>query len=160
MERGIFMKRAINYPFSQVKILPGDMLYSPIGRSTYFVGHIVIIGSDYLVKESLPTRPSGYSTKIEHFWKRHRLGDTITLLRSSKGSLEAANWATRFVGDVKKYHLGNYNINNITKNYCSKFVVQAYYHGANVKLMDNVNCFLSPQYLRRSPYLERVAIFK
>src|SRR5690625_4945132 len=108
------------YPYSQVPILPGDILYSPIGRSTYFVGHTVIIGTDFLVKESLPTRPSGYSTTIEHFWNRHRFGDTITLLRSAEGSLKASEWATRFVGDVKKYHLGNYNINNITKNYCSK----------------------------------------
>jgi|SRR5690625_4097720 len=154
------MKNVINYPFSLVKILPGDILYSPIGRSTYFVGHTVIIGTDFLVKESLPTRPSGYSTTIKHFWNRHRFGDTITLLRSAEGSLKASEWATRFVGDVKKYHLGNYNINNITKNYCSKFVVQAYFHGANVKLTNNVNRFISPQYLRNSPYLEQVAIFK
>jgi len=148
------------YPHSQVTMLPGDILYSPIGKSTYFVGHIVIIGADLHVKESLPTNPSGHSATIEQFWQRHRMGDTITLFRSIIGSKLAAKWAQTYVKDVKKYYLGNHDINNITQNYCSKFVMQAYYFGANIELGNRLDRLITPQALIRSPLLRKLVIFK
>jgi len=155
-----FIVKLKTYPYSHLPMQPGDILYSPIGRSIYFVGHTVIIGTDLHIKESLPSRPSGNSLSIEAFWGRHNAGDTITLLRATEGWVTAAKWATDHVGDVKEYHLGNYNIDHLAKNYCSKFVVQAYYHGANIKLASKINRFITPQYLRRSPNLKRIALFK
>lgn len=154
------MNQMKTYPYSHLSMKPGDILYSPIGRSTYFVGHTVIIGTDLQVKESLPRRPSGNSLSIETFWSRHNKGDMITLLRAKEGQLAAAKWATDYVQAVKSYHLGNYDIQNLAKNYCSKFVVQAYYFGANIKLASKLNRFIPPQYLRYSLNLKRIALFQ
>lgn len=39
------------YPHTNIAIHHGDLLYSSIGKSTYFVGHSVIVGTDYTIKE-------------------------------------------------------------------------------------------------------------
>lgn len=154
------MEKSIKlYPYSNVKMHPGDILYSTIGRSTYYVGHTVIVGSNYLIKESIPGKPSGHSLTVEQFWNRHRTGDRITLLRSKTGAEEAALWATNNIHLIQDYHVMHTNINTIAKNYCSKWIVQAYYFGANVKLTRWLNRFISPQFLKRTKRLDKVAVF-
>lgn len=149
-----------HYPNSTVTMMPGDILYSPISRATYYVGHTVIIGTNLLVKEAIPGHPSGHRLTIEQFWHRHCKGDKIVLLRSKSGAKEAAEWATTNLQHVKNYHLGNYNINTLEKNYCSKFITQAYYHGANIKLTALLNRFISPQFLTFTNKLEKIALFE
>ncbi|HIV74454.1 MAG TPA: hypothetical protein H9895_05150 [Candidatus Pseudogracilibacillus intestinigallinarum] len=147
------------YPNSNIEVKQGDILYSTIGRSTYYVGHTVMIGSDYLVKESIPGKPSGHSLTINQMWNRHRKGDKITLLRAPSGAQAAAKWVTENLGNVKDYWILNSNIKNREKNYCSKLIVQAYYYGANVKLTNILNRFISPQYLKHTKNLEKIAVF-
>lgn len=147
------------YPYSNIAMLPGDVLYSPIGRSTYFVGHTVIVGTDYLMKESIPGKPSGHMLTVEQYWHRHHPGDRITLLRSNIGATGAAAWATENLHLVKDYYILNTDIQTIEKNYCSKWIVQAYYYGANVMLTDSLNRFISPQYLKRTAKLDKIAVF-
>lgn len=147
------------YPLTTISMQAGDILYSTIGRSTYYVGHSVIVGTDFLIKEAIPGKPSGHTLTIEQFWNRHNVGDKITLLRASKGGEEAAAWATDNLGKVQDYFVGNVDISNIEKNYCSKFIVQAYYYGANVKLTNWLNQFISPQHLKRTWKLEKIAVF-
>src|SRR5699024_9689302 len=103
-------KEIKRYPYSNIQMLPGDILYSTIGRSTYYVGHIVIIGTDFLMKESIPGKPSGHMLTAEQFWHRHRPGDKITLLRSKVGAKEAAAWATKNLHLVKYYDIFSTNI--------------------------------------------------
>ena len=147
------------YPYSNVDMLPGDILYSTIGRSTYYVGHIVIVGTDYIMKEAIPGNPSGHMLTAEQFWHRHNQGDQITLLRSKIGAKDAARWATEHLHLVKDYTILNHDIESIEKNYCSKWIVQAYYYGANVKLTNYLNRFISPQFLKRTKRLEKIAVF-
>jgi|SRR5690625_1739432 len=147
------------YPDSNVDMLPGDILYSSIGRSTYYVGHTVIVGTDYTMKEALPGKPSGHMLTAEQFWNRHHQGDRITLLRSKTGANEAAKWATENLHLVKDYTILNHDIESIEKNYCSKWIVQAYYYGAKVKLTNYLNRFISPQFLTRTKRLEKIAVF-
>lgn len=147
------------YPYSNIEMLPGDILYSTVGRSTYYVGHTVIVGSDYLMKEAIPGKPSGHTLTAEQFWHRHHPRDQITLLRSKAGANEAAKWATDHLHLVKEYTVLNHNIESIEKNYCSKLIVQAYYYGANVKLTNYLNRFISPQFLKRTKRLEKIAVF-
>lgn len=147
------------YPNSNIEVKQGDILYSTIGRSTYYVGHTVMIGSDYLVKESIPGKPSGHSLTINQMWNRHRKGDKITLLRAPSGAQAAAKWVTENLSSVKDYWILNSNIKNREKNYCSKLIVQAYYYGANVKLTNVLNRFISPQYLKYTKNLEKIAVF-
>jgi len=147
------------YPYSNIEMLPGDILYSTIGRSTYYVGHIVIVGTDYLMKEAIPGKPSGHMLTAEQFWHRHRKGDKITLLRSKVGAKEAAKWAKEHLQFVKDYTILNHRIETLEKNYCSKWIVQAYYYGANVKLIDNLNQFIPPQHFKRTKKLDKIAVF-
>lgn len=153
------IKTKKQYPHSNINILPGDILYSTIGRSTYFVGHTVIVGTDFLMKESIPGKPSGHMLTPEQFWNRHRRGDKITLLRSKVGAEKAANWATENLHLIKDYQVLNTDIHTVAKNYCSKWIVQAYYYGANVKLTDHLNRFISPQYFKRTKKLDKIAVF-
>lgn len=148
------------YPQTLIDIHPGDILYSPIGRSTYFVGHAVIIGEDYMVKEILPKTPGWQSLSIERFWNRHHYGDEITLLRSPKGANQAAHWITTNLEKFKTYSLTNFDVHHIEKSYCYKFVVQAYYLGANVEIVHHMNRPLFPLDIKRSSKLERVAIME
>src|SRR5699024_10427653 len=68
------------YPYSNVKMLSGDILYSSIGKSTNYVGRSVIIGPNYNIIESLPGKPSGHTLTPYQYWHRHNQGDKITLL--------------------------------------------------------------------------------
>src|SRR5699024_396682 len=136
------------YPRNDINMLPGDILYSTIGRSTYFVGHTVIVGTYFLMKESIPGKPSGYMLTAEFFWNRHRRRDGITLLRSKVNAGKAAICTTENLHLIKDYQVLNTDSDILEKNYCSKWVVQAYYYGTNVKLADNVNRFISPQYFK------------
>src|SRR5690625_6250907 len=108
------------YPYSNVKMLPGDILYSSIGKSTYYVGHIVIIGPDYNIIESLPGKPSGHTLTPYQYWHHHIQGDKITLLHSTHGESVAAKWTYANVAYVDNYTVLNYNLKSIITNYCSK----------------------------------------
>ncbi|HLQ73016.1 MAG TPA: hypothetical protein VK125_02210 [Bacillota bacterium] len=147
------------YPHSTVPMKRGDILYSPVGRSTYFVGHTVIVGSDYLITESIPGKPSGHKLTVEQFWNRHHSGNRITLLRSDKGAEEAADWATKHIDEVNHYQVFNTNIQTIDKNYCTKWIVQAYYFGANVELFTGLNRLITPQHILCAKTLSKEALF-
>src|SRR5699024_1422623 len=155
----IMTKRKIQYPYSNVDMYPGDILYSTIGRATYYVGHIVIVGTDYLMKESIPGKPSGHALNPLQFSHKHRSGDKITLLRSKVAAIAAANCATKNLHLIKDYNVLNTNLHTIEKNYCSKWIVQAYYFGANVKLKDNLHQFIPPQYFKQTEKLTKIAVF-
>lgn len=144
---------------SDVVMLPGDILYSSIGRSTYFVGHITIVGADYTIKESIPGKPSGHSLTARQFWGRHNTGDYITLLRSKHGANQAAQWASDNFEFIKSYTILNHDLTSIKDNYCSKWILQAYYYGANIKLTHALNQFVFPQSFKRMKSLEKIAVF-
>lgn len=152
-------KKIKTYPYSDVKMLPGDILYSSIGKSTYYVGHIVIIGPNYNIIESIPGNPSGYMMSAKQFWSRHNSSDRITLLRAKAGADGAAKWALDHFNDVKKYTVLNHNINTIKNNYCSKWILQAYYFGANVKLTPILNRLVFPQSFEHMKNIEKIALF-
>lgn len=150
----------LTYPNTSIEVLPGDILYSPVGCSTYFVGHSVIIGTDFQIKEVLPGKPAWCSISIERFWTRHFRGDRISLLRSAKGADAAANWATMHLEKFQSYNLLNYNIQNVEKSYCYKFVTQAYFFGANVRVVRNMHRLLLPQDIKKSPRLQKIAVME
>lgn len=147
------------YPYSHVEIMPGDILYSSIGKSTYYVGHIVIVGPNYNIIESLPGKPSGHTLTPYQYWHRHNQGDKITLLRSKHGASDAAKWAYTNVGDVENYTVLNYNLKSLKNNYCSKWILQAFYYGANIKLTPFLNTLVLPQAFKQMKSLDKVAVF-
>ena len=152
-------KKSRIYPHSIIDILPGDVLYSSIGKSTYYVGHSVIIGTDYMIKEVLPGIPAWHTMTIEQFWHRHHVGDRITLLRAIEGANEAAIWITENLHRFQTYHLANYDMSNIGKSYCYKFIAQVFQYGANLDIVRNSNRILLPHDIKKSPKLQKVALF-
>ncbi len=152
-------KKIKTYPYSTVEMLPGDILYSSIGKSTYYVGHIVIVGPNYNIIESIPGDPSGYMLSAKQFWARHNTGDEITLLRAKTGGDQAAKWALDHYNRVEKYTVLNHDIHTIKNNYCSKWILQAYYFGANIKLTPFLNRLVLPQSFERMKKIDKVAIF-
>jgi|SRR5690625_303215 len=147
------------YPYSNVEMMPGDILYSSIGRSTYYVGHIVIVGPDYNIIESLPGKPSGHRLTVYQYWHRHNQGDEIMLLRSKHGASDAAKWAFENIGFVENYTVLNYNLNSLKNNYCSKWILQAFYYGANIKLTPFLTRLVLPQAFKYMKSLEKIALF-
>lgn len=148
------------YPFSSIEVLPGDVLYSSIGRSTYYVGHAVIIGTDGMCKEALPGKQAGHELSIPQLWSRHLKGNQILLMRAKIGARDAAHWATQHLESIKQYNLSNYNFNNISQNYCFKFIAQAYFFGAQVSLMTYVNKPITPFAFKRTKVLDKIALFQ
>src|SRR5690625_3006852 len=152
--------QTIYFPNTTIQIYPGDVLYSSLGRSTYFVGHSVIIGENYIVKEVIPRKPGLHMLTLQQFLNRHHKNDTITLLRSPYGAQQAAQWITRNIQNFKQYNLLNYNIHTLEKSYCYKFIVQAYLHGAHIQLVKNPHRLLLPNDIKKSPVLKRVAVIQ
>ncbi len=146
------------YPNTTIEALPGDIIYSSIARSTYFVGHSVIIGTDFTIKEVIPSIPGWQILTLKQHWNRHHPGDKVTILRSKMGAKEAASWITGNIKSFKTYNLINYDINNLAKSYCYKFVTQAYYHGAGISIVKKMNRLLLPNDIKKSSVLDRVAI--
>lgn len=145
------------YPNSTLEMQPGDVLYTSKGWSTGLVGHVAIVGTDFKLKEVLTGSPAGKSVTLNQFWGRHSKGNKISIHRPSKGAAGAARWATNNIGSVTKYNLTNHNINTISTNYCSKFVLQAFYHGSNISLVASMNTLTPPSNLKNSSNLRLIA---
>src|SRR5699024_3562601 len=160
MEHYLVNGTITKYPHSSIEIMPGDVLYSSIGRSTYYVGHAVIVGTDGMCKEALPEKPAGHELTIIQFWGRHRLGDRILLMRAKAGGEEAADWTTKYSVEVEHYnHLIN-DFTNVAQNYCFKFIAQAYYYGAEQSILKRTNQVITPFKFKREAQLEKIALFQ
>src|SRR5699024_9140667 len=154
------MQKNIHYPNTNIKIKPGDVIYSSIGRSTYFVGHSVVVGTDYKIKEVIPTKPARYELDVIRFWARHRRGDQLTILRSYQGAAEAAAWITNNLQQFERYTIFNYYLGDFQNSYCYKFVAQAYYYGANISIVDKPNRLLLPNDILKSKALYKLAVIR
>lgn len=152
--------KTIYYPNTNIQVQPGDIIYSSIGRSTYFVGHSVIIGTDYKIKEVIPGKPGWYELDLIRFWARHRRGDQLTILRANEGAYEAAKWITENLRKFKSYTIFNYDMNDFTNSYCYKFVVQAFHFGSGISITDRRNKLLLPRHILQSKQLQKIAIIR
>lgn len=130
---------AATYPGTTITITAGDVLYSSKGWQTAFVGHVAIVGTDGKIYHSTPAVTSGgIGESVNNYFSRFTKGSSIEIYRYSSGTTvpnKAAKWAENNVGSITEYNIasgGDYN--DITKNYCSKFLWQAYYFGGGVDL--------------------------
>src|SRR5699024_757288 len=131
-----------------------------IGRSTYYVGHAAIVGTDGMCKEALPGKRAGHELTIFQFWGRHRLGDRILLMRAKAGGEEAASWATQYLEAGEHYTLLSTHVTNVAQNYCFKFIAQAFYYGAEQSILKRTNHLITPFTFKREVQLEKIALFQ
>jgi hypothetical protein len=135
-----------NYPGSNFSVTPGDVLYSSKGWETGFVGHVAIVGDDRKIYHSTPANdvPSGaIGETLSSYLSRFPASSRIVVYRYGptgkfgpfQEPVNAGKWARLNYSKVQKYTIaGGYKMSDITKNYCSKFLWQAYKYGANVSI--------------------------
>ncbi|WP_138420128.1 hypothetical protein [Aquibacillus sediminis] len=152
-------KTANNYPQTNEPIVPGDILYSSKGWSTFLVGHVGIVGPDLLIYHSHPR--GGFAESLRAYLSRHKFGGTLTVFRPRVGAEEAAMWAQNNIPYVKRY-LFDPKLNNVSHNYCSKFVWQAFWYAqswdiTSRKLTDKRKRWVYPANIKYSWNLQVVA---
>lgn len=124
------------YPNSNIEMKPGDVLYSTKGYSTFFVGHVGIVGEDLAVYHSHPESPYKFADSIETYFGRHkRVGDEIRIYRTRDNTgLQAARWARSNLDLIQSYTVYNIDLNDLRYNYCSKFIWQAFWYSNGIDL--------------------------
>lgn len=93
--------------------------------------------------------------------------DTIAPCTGAEGrAVLDAKWAQKNVGKIQKYDIvGGGNYRDITKNYCSKFLWQAYYFSGGVDLshfsvdLDADNT-LAPNVITNSDLVDYIGVAK
>ncbi len=127
--RAAVRRQAEDVPVSRIRdipLLPGDIIYTPSSESTYYAGHMGILGTDGRVYHVHPFGPV-FSDTVEWYVKRFYRGDRFIVFRArhEEVGVEAAAWAEQHVHEVKAYRLYT-GMDDIEHNYCSKFIDQAY----------------------------------
>ncbi|MGE7925727.1 hypothetical protein ACQKND_21415 [Viridibacillus arvi] len=119
---------AATYPDSSVTVKSGDIIHSPKSSSTYFAGHVGIVGNDGYVYHSYPNSSGKLKSSVSYYIN-DLFKDVDVTVRRYNGSADLENVgkaAVSLYGNVESYSF-NEDLSNYKKNYCSKFVWQAYY---------------------------------
>lgn len=121
------------YPGTNITMKPGDVIHNPKSVSTFLVGHVAIVGNDLLLRHAHPLGP-GITEGITSYVSRFDVGDLFTILRPKNGiGPAAATWSQNNIGNVFGYNFLP-GLGAVGPNYCSKFVWQAYWFGAQKEL--------------------------
>ncbi|WP_226002026.1 hypothetical protein [Paenibacillus sp. BJ-4] len=127
------------YPGTNIRVRVGDVLYSSkaLGGSAMLVGHVGIIGPDYMVYHVNAVNDDqgegGKRDTISYYQTRHKAGESIAVYRATHGR-NAAYCPQNNYSSVTSYHIpwanwDNYQLKTMNSNYCSKFIWQAFYFG-------------------------------
>lgn len=148
----------------QMKLEPGDIVYTPSSESTYYAGHMGIIGLDGKVYHVHPYGPV-FADSLEWYLTRFYEGDRFIVFRSrlNQAGQRAAEWVHEHYKQVKFYRLQT-NLRSIERNYCSKFVYQAYQFTTGLDLWSRRftrfnQGYIYPFRIERSPALEVLGTF-
>ncbi|MEI2280449.1 hypothetical protein [Paenibacillus polysaccharolyticus] len=128
-KRAAVKRQQQDMPLSELKSLklePGDIVYTPSSESTYYAGHMGIIGLDGKVYHVHPYGPV-FADTLDWYLTRFYEGDRFIVFRSKlhQVGIRAAEWVQEHYKQVKFYRLQT-NLLSVERNYCSKFIYQAY----------------------------------
>ncbi|MEK3824167.1 MULTISPECIES: hypothetical protein [Paenibacillus] len=128
-KRAAVKRQQQDMPLSELKLLklePGDIVYTPSSESTYYAGHMGIIGLDGKVYHVHPYGPV-FADTLDWYLTRFYEGDRFIVFRSKlhQVGMRAAEWVQEHYKQVKFYRLQT-NLLSVERNYCSKFIYQAY----------------------------------
>ncbi|UFT99071.1 hypothetical protein KO561_18085 [Radiobacillus kanasensis] len=141
---------------------PGDIVYSTKGWSTFLVGHAGIVGHDMLIHHSHPL--GAFSESFSRYKSRHKYGGSILVLRPRGNSDLVAAWAEENIDHVQRYLFDPW-LRRLSNNYCSKFIWQAFWNGAQVDLTNhnlsaNRISWVYPYQIKQSSYLKKKGIIR
>lgn len=129
----LFDETGPTYPGTNVPMRVGDVLYSTktLGGSTQIVGHVGIVNSNFQIVHVTPSEDGGVIDSLSAYRGRHGSGETIRVYRPRDGyGAGAARWATNNYSRVTDYFINPVALyGQISPNYCSKFIWQAFYYG-------------------------------
>lgn len=117
----------VRYPHSTIAVKSGDVLMSDKSwDATKYIGHVAIVGSDFLVREVLTGSTPGKTRSLSQHLS-NQSGGTVKIYRHSNTTArsKAGAWAVNNVNKVTSYRFST-NLNDVSYNYCSKFVWQAF----------------------------------
>ncbi|WP_373894482.1 hypothetical protein ACUL41_19110 [Virgibacillus natechei] len=125
------------YPGTTILMQPGDVIYShKLALSSFIVGHEGIVGENFKIYHVNGRGSYGHSDSMPIYLSRHKKGEKLTVLRYEEAVIarKAAKWAKRNIEQVRKY-MYTRSLADIERNYCSKYIWQAYYFGSE----DNID---------------------
>jgi uncharacterized protein YycO len=150
-------ERAHFYPGTDYAILPGDLLFSPIGRKkSRYVGHVGIVNTKKNVIHSVPA--GIIQDSIPNYFHKF---NKITLFSPIDPNLgqKAARHSEKLLNDYPKaaYRIWTPLGNRDYEQYCTKIVWQSYLYGAGVNLgqLTNKAKAIHPQRLKDQRYVTR-----
>lgn len=129
-------KHQLVYPGTELKARPGDVLYShKISKSSMLVGHEGIVGEDCRIYHVNRWGKNGHADTLPAYLSRHLKKEKLTILRieDTQAALLAARWAETHIHEVEAYSYSR-RLTDIKRNYCSKFVWQAYFFGSEGRI--------------------------
>ncbi|NMI06595.1 hypothetical protein HF638_21650 [Paenibacillus sp. SZ31] len=148
----------------EMKLEPGDIVYTPSSESTYYAGHMGIIGLDGKVYHVHPYGPV-FADSLDWYLTRFYEGDRFIVFRSrlNEAGMKAAGWVQEHYKQVKFYRLQT-NLRSIERNYCSKFIYQAYQFTSGLDLWSRKftrmnQGYIYPFRIERSPELDVLGTF-
>ncbi|WP_087973971.1 hypothetical protein [Oceanobacillus rekensis] len=154
------------YPGTSIRMIPGDVLYShKTALSSLVVGHSGIVGEDYRIYHVNKLGSKGHADRIPTYLSRHKIGEKLTILRgnNSDEARNAAKWAKDNIDSASTYSYTR-DLQDVEKNYCSKYVWQAFYFGSGGKkdltsrtLHQTLKRYIKPAQIYRS--LEKIGMF-
>ncbi|WP_186575960.1 hypothetical protein [Aquibacillus kalidii] len=149
----------IYFPNTTIMLKPGDVLYSSKGWSTFLVGHVGMVGPDLRIYHSHPR--GAFADSIAGYLSRHKFGGKMVVFRPKKGAVEAAEWVSKQIINVRKY-VFHPNLDNIDFNYCSKFIWQAFWFTleadiTGINLSKRKVKWIFPYKLKRSTHFDKIA---
>ncbi|MGI8315253.1 hypothetical protein [Halobacillus mangrovi] len=124
------------YPGTDITIEPGDLLFSPLGKSeSKYVGHVGMVNHAKKVVHSIPA--GLVQDDVLSYYHKFRSIKIYAPRVYSHGHL-AATYLEKLYLDHKNAH---YRImtpigSKTDEQYCTKIVWQSYYYGAGVNLGD------------------------
>lgn len=147
------------YPGTDLQAKPGDLLFTPIGKSeSKFVGHVGIVNHKYEVVHSVP---SGLiADSLNEYFHKFRYISVYSPIDPLSG-VDAAHYVEAL---VDKHPSAQYRIftslgESHHEQYCTKIVWQAYYYGAGINLghFSGMAKGIHPEFLKDDRYLKRKA---
>ncbi|WP_173916381.1 YiiX/YebB-like N1pC/P60 family cysteine hydrolase [Halobacillus sp. Marseille-Q1614] len=146
------------YPHSKVPISPGDLLFSPIGKSeSKYVGHVGIVTFQQEVVHSIP---SGLvNDPIPHYFEKFR-SISVYSAKNSEAGAKAAEYVESILEEQRNSRYRVFTPLQVInqEQYCTKIVWQAYYYGSGINLgrLPKASRAIHPQLLKDRRHLNRL----
>ncbi|CDQ19600.1 Permuted papain-like amidase enzyme, YaeF/YiiX, C92 family [Halobacillus karajensis] len=130
----VHQEKSPKYPQSMRTLLPGDLLFSPIGRKeSRYIGHVGIVNSNYKVVHSVPA--GVIQDCLEDYFQKFSKIKVLSPLDKKAGKA-AGEYALKLqsVHSKAMYKIRTPIGYSNQYQYCTKIVWQSYFYGAGINL--------------------------